>query len=172
MRNFLTGVVIVLLAAVCQATPTVLRDPGDAWPWGAELPFPWRGIQGTWMTTINGEDTFFKFVTVRSSGGFNQLQVTEYRGSSCEVIAHGAGYEQNRVVKAVMISAAGTFNLTVHVFREEDVRDARAADCEQSNRTPKTVTVMNVSPMGSGTETRMTYRLYKIDSDPQGPCVK
>lgn len=166
MRKLLTGVVILLLAAVCQAAPTVWRDPGDAWPWGAELPFPWKGIQGTWVARIEGETIYFRFVTVRSSQGFNQLQVTQH-DERCRVMANGAGYETDRVVKALMVGPAGTFNLTVHVFRQSDVLKESKNGILATAPRSRTATVLNLIPLGgSGVSTRFTYQLYKVDSDP------
>ncbi len=169
MRKFITGVVALLLAVVCQAAPKTLRDPGDAWPWGAELPFPWKGIQGTWMAKVDGYINYFKFVTIRSENGFNQLQVTQY-DANCETIANGAGYEQERVVKAMMTGIYGTFNLTVHVFRQSDLRESKAPGYVQVPRA-RTVTVLNLIPLGTGLATKNTFQLERVDQDPAyGAC--
>jgi len=154
-----------------QASEVVRRDPGDAFPWGAEMPFPWKGIQGTWMANINGQTNYFSFQVVKYNDGVNQLQVKQFTGN-CEFESHGAGYEQNRVVRAMMVGEYGAFNLTVHVFRHADLKQTDEQG-KLMDRTGRTVTVMKISPMSNTTEKgaeRRTYQLIKMSKDPCGIC--
>ena len=171
MRKLLIGFAILLATAVSHASSTELRGPGDAWPWGLEVPFPWRGIQGSWNAKIGDSNYYFRFVSVHSNNGINQLQVTQYSGLNCGVVANGIGYEQNRVVKAVMVGEGGSFNMTVHVFRQADLKDLKVPPNFVEIQGAKTVTVMNISSM-KGPVVRETYQLTKMEADIAAFCEK
>ncbi len=143
-----------------------MRDPGDAWPWGAELPFPWRGIQGTWETEIDGCVSYFSFKP-KTAGGVKQLKVVQYDPVTCQTVAEGIGFEDNRVVRAILNDKRGkTFRVTIHVFNPADLRE------EDSNMkfAAKTVTVMNMGPLGASDEERTNHALEKVSTDPRAIC--
>lgn len=176
MRKLLTiGVVCLgfLLAGFSsQAENVIQRDPGDAFPWGAEIPFPWEGIQGTWMTQINGQVQYFSFNVIKYTDGANQLQVHQYGPADCYLLAHGKGYEQNRVVRAIMVGDQGTFNLTVHVFRQADIKSSENLGI-WGTQSDRTVTVMKISPLTNDSQKgaeRMTYQLFKLSNEPCAVC--
>jgi hypothetical protein len=171
MRKILISAVcfcLLLVGLNAHADNVTRRDPGDAFPWGAEIPFPWIGIQGTWATIIDSEMVYFSFSTVRAGKGLNQLQVREFDAAKCHLLAKGAGYEENRIVKALMIGPNGAaFNLAVHVFRQEDLKKSAGPFVVDSY---KTVTVMNVTPLTNDTD-RVTFQLYKMSTSPKAACA-
>ena len=167
MRNLKQfGLLVVLLLAfglVAQA-----RDPGDAWPWGSEMPFPWNGITGTWAAEHEGKTTYFTFKKIRMADGANQLQVKQYEAGSCKLVASGVGYEEDRIVKAVLLTRTAAFELTVHVFRQSDLKNSKSHMVQKAES--KTVTVMSMASLEDNAE-RLTLELEKVDSDPVGICM-
>lgn len=146
---------------------SIVRDPGDAFPWGCELPFPWRQIQGTWQTDVDGVKTYFSFRTIKTSPEGNQLQIIQYDPTTCVAISTGSGFEGIRVVSAFMTdNTSQNFNVTVHVFNRADVRTCDKARPEAS----ETVTVITMSPLGS-MDGINSYELEKISQDPKGFCL-
>lgn len=142
-----------------------LRDPGDAWPWGAELPFPWKGITGTWETDLDGCVSYFSFKP-RTANGVKQLKVIQYDPMTCRVISEGVGFESNRVVKAVMNDKRGkTFRLTIHVFSPSDLHEGRDFKFAAKN-----VTVMSMGSLSSNQENRTSHELEKVSTDPKAIC--
>ncbi len=169
MRSFKHLVCFAVLTLVLAVTnQSQARDPGDAWPWGSEMPFPWKGIKGTWLAESNGLSTYFTFRTVHTADGVNQLQVRQYDSKTCQLLATGAGYEEDRVVKAVLLTPHGVYELTVHVFRESDIRD-RVSRLIAKSIDNQTVTVMNISSLASA-DPRLTLELEKVNMDPAGVC--
>lgn len=148
----------------------ILRDPGDVFPWGLELPFPWRGIQGVWTTEMGGKPVYFSFKTVKSGSFGNQLRIVEFNPTNCEVIAKGGGFEEDRVVTAIMNSTEGSFTMTVHVFRESDMSISRQVpkprDTAEDN---KTVTVLKLNS-NDGVSTEVAYELIKVSADINSVC--
>ena len=154
-------------ACVPYSGGTILRDPGDAFPWGSELPFPWRGIQGTWQTEIDGCTYYFTFKTVKSSAGENRLKVIQYDPATCDPISEeGVGIEGDRVVNAVIKDKHHhAFELTVHAFNRSDLKTNNTVSFASS----KTVYVMNISPLGDR-EHLTSHELEKLSPDPKGVC--
>jgi hypothetical protein len=140
----------------------------ETWPWGMEVPFPWRGIQGLWMANINGCSTYFTFKIVKNVVDEKILQIHEINPVTCTLIAKGAGYEDDRVVMAVMNGKNGAYNMEVHSFRESDVAEAneRGYTSSMSN---KVVTMMTVSSVRASDQ-KGTYQLYKVSSNPDSAC--
>ena len=145
------------------------RDPGDAWPWGSEMPFPWRGIKGTWLAKAPGVSTYFTFKKVMVADGINQLQVKQFDAKSCRLLSNGVGYEEDRVVKAVLMSRNNAFELTVHVFRTADLKNMVGRRLIERAMDSKTATVMSMTSL-SNLDEQMTVELEKIDVDPAGIC--
>jgi hypothetical protein len=143
----------------------LLRGGGDVWPWGEEMPFPWRGIKGVWMAEIEGCPTYFTFTALKMQSGAHQLQVRQYDPVTCKLISRGVGYEQDRYVKAVLVGKKGTFDIAVHVFKNEPGK----ADPRQRYTERKTSTVLT---LGSFDEIKdpASYQLYKMHNDPNAVC--
>lgn len=104
-----------------------LMDGGDGdhyvpIPWGAELPFPWTIVSGIWMAKYGNFESFFDFKVIKekqNSAGIKQVEVHQIDSSTCQVIAKGMGYAQNRVVRAQMISEVGSvYRISLRAFRE------------------------------------------------------
>lgn len=157
----------------CERPPVarILRDPGDAFPWGFELPFPWRGIQGIWMTEMGGKPVYFSFKTVKAGSFGNQLRIIEYNPVNCNIIARGGGFEEDRVVTAIMNGVDGTFTMTVHVFRESDMSLARQMRpvSKMENPNDKTVTVLKMNS-SDGVSPEVAYELAKVSTDINSVC--
>lgn len=146
---------------------STLRDPGDTFPWGCEVPFPWRRIQGTWQTQIDGVKAYFSFRTIKTSPEGNQLQIIQYNPITCVVESKGVGFEDIRVVSAIMTdNSRQSLSVTVHVFNRADLKNSTVSTLKNIQ---DTVTVMNISPLGS-TDGVNSYELEKISSDPNDFC--
>ncbi|PIS10882.1 MAG: hypothetical protein COT73_06950 [Bdellovibrio sp. CG10_big_fil_rev_8_21_14_0_10_47_8] len=168
MKKLIRYVLLIITTAISLQVSAgqTFRDPGDTWPWGYEMPFPWKGIQGTWETEIQGRTVYLSFQTVRSTGSKNQLGIVQYDAKTCEVLARGRGFEDNKVVTAALVGRAGYLNMTVHVFGSEDLK---ANDGVYTDDGSKTVTVMKLSPWGLPDRFE-SYQLYKLTSNPEAVC--
>jgi hypothetical protein len=143
----------------------LLRGGGDVWPWGEEMPFPWKGIQGVWMAEIDGCSSYFTFTTLKMDSGINQLRVKQFDMETCKLISRGVGYEQDRYVKAVLTGRRGTFDITVHVFRNTPSKSSPRQDYFES----KTATVLSLGDFSENNEPK-SYQLYKVATDPESIC--
>ena len=85
MKWMLRLIFVVLFVVSAKADP-------DVWPFGSEMPFPWRGIQGTWAFTKDQKSMYMTFKVIKSSMGFNQLDMNLY-DDECRVLAKGRGFE-------------------------------------------------------------------------------
>ena len=169
LKQFSLLTVLLLALGLGLGLVAQARDPGDAWPWGSEMPFPWNGIKGTWVAQGEGASTYFTFKKVRMPDGGNQLQVKQYETSTCKLLASGVGYEEDRVVKAVLLTRSVAFELTVHVFRQSDLISADSHFVQKAEST-KTVTVMSMASLADANQ-RLTIELQKVDADPFGICT-
>lgn len=154
-----------LLGIVFAFSLQVSAGPGDHFPWGSELPFPWKGIQGTWSTNIEGTEALVSFKIVRSEEGSRQLRISIIHADSCKVVAIGAGYEDGKVVKAIMSGGGRASRVTVHAFRESDLR---AAEGKREYKSNAVVAVMSIATM-VGVE-KVGYELVKVSNDPKASC--
>lgn len=93
------------------------------WPWGAEMPFPWSFVQGVWMVEQGEFRSYFVIRVVKQDSGVNQLIVQQVDPTDCETIATGVGYEQNRIVRAVMSLGAGggAYRITLRSFNARSI---------------------------------------------------
>lgn len=151
-----------------------VAGPIDSWPWGSEIPFPWKGIQGVWVAEIDGCASYFTFKVVKNEGETDRiLRVFQVNPVTCAVLAKGVGYGENKVVTAVMVKSApkrGSYELKVHAFKEVDVKSeqhSRKTDfIAASNRN---VTVLTINPMGRPKDL-VSYKLYKVQADTSLVC--
>lgn len=92
------------------------------WPWTLAQPFPWTDIQGLWKVDNGDFVSYFALKVVRlKSTGLRQLQVKQYDGETCKVLATGVGLERNQRVFAQMTSRAGdTYRVQLTAFSEKD----------------------------------------------------
>jgi len=121
----LTLVSGVVLKSVPAEAKKVVRtsDHTIPWPWGAEMPFPWTFVQGIWLAENDTFKSYFTFRVVRSKpGSINQLEVQEVDPATCEIIARGVGFEENRVVRAQMIARHGNvYRLALRSFSTQSI---------------------------------------------------
>lgn len=159
---------ILSLAFAVLVSLTTKADP-DSWPWGAEMPFPWKGIQGTWAFYLDNNLTYIGFKTIRNNKGSNQLEMILYQGKSCKMIADGKGFEDGRVVTGMIVTTKGDIHvLTIHVFSDETMRLIHGDDWKPALQRSKTYTVMNVTDFS--TDKTETFELRKVNYSPYGIC--
>lgn len=95
--------------------------PGDFFPWGKEVPFPWSKIQGIYRGYEKTGETFY-FFNVRVQNENQRILEIWQIDSKCRWTARGAGFEYNKVVRAVVANQAGkSFELTVQAFNAKDI---------------------------------------------------
>lgn len=163
MMRYLLSILFVLMIAV-----TGKADP-DSWPWGAEMPFPWRGIQGTWAFYIDNDLTYMGLRTVRNTKGFNQLEMTLYQGKTCKVLSSGAGFEEERIVRGMILNPKGYAHMvTIHVFSDATMKAINGDSWQPSIKRSKTYTVLNLSTVDY--DFTETYELQKVHYSPFGIC--
>ncbi|WII72660.1 hypothetical protein QJS83_02100 [Bdellovibrio sp. 22V] len=92
------------------------------WPWTLAQPFPWGDIQGLWKVEQGDFVSYFALKVVRQkSTGIRQLQVKQFDGDTCRVLATGVGIERNQKVLAQMTSKGGTtYRVELTAFSEKD----------------------------------------------------
>ncbi|XGC80701.1 hypothetical protein ACES2L_15360 [Bdellovibrio bacteriovorus] len=92
------------------------------WPWSLAQPFPWQDIQGLWKVEQDEFVSYFALKVVRQkSTGLRQLQVKQYDGETCRLLATGVGIENKQKVLAQMTSKAGTtYRVQLTAFKESD----------------------------------------------------
>ncbi len=161
MKKFMMGMLGIIFALSLQAT----AGPGDHFPWGSEMPFPWRGIQGTWSTQIGETEALVSFKIVKTDEGSRQLRISIIDAESCKVVAIGAGYEDGRIVKAFMSGGGRASRVTVHAFREADLR---AAEGRKEYKANAMVAVMSVTPISGGE--KVGYELVKVSNETKATC--
>lgn len=153
-----------MLGLIFAFSLQVSAGPGDHFPWGSELPFPWKGIQGTWSTQVGENEALVTFKVVRSDEGSRQLRITIIDAESCKLVAVGAGYEDGKVVKAIVSGGGRASRVTVHAFRESDLR----AENKREYKSNSVIAVMSITPMVNGE--KVGYELVKVSNDPKGTC--
>lgn len=101
--------------------PTV-DDRWVPWPFHLAQPFPWQSIQGIWRVESGDYVSYFAFKVVnRKTGNVRQLQVKQYDGETCRVIATGVGLERSQKVFAQMTSRAGmTYRVQLTALSKAD----------------------------------------------------
>ncbi len=157
MRKFILGLVALFLSFSLNVSA---GPGGDAFPWGSEMPFPWKGIQGTWMTEIDGSEALVTFKVKRTQEGSRQLEIAIIDAKSCKVVASGLGFESGKLVVAMVSGGGRSSRVTVHAFRESDLR---AAEGRREYKTNSMVAVMSVSPVIKGEKTG--YELVKVSNE-------
>lgn len=92
------------------------------WPWTLAQPFPWTDIQGLWKVEQGDFTSYFSLKVVRQKlTGIRQLQVKQFDGDTCKMLATGVGLERNQKVLAQMTSRAGTtYRVQLTAFSEKD----------------------------------------------------
>lgn len=164
MMKFLFSIIFVLTIAMAGKA-----EPGDNWPWGAEMPFPWKGIQGTWAFYVNNELTYIGLRTIRTTRGTNQLEMTMYQGKTCRELSSGAGFEEENIVRGMMLYPKGYAHMvTIHVFSDETMKQMNGQDWKPSFKRSKTYTVLNLSTVDY--DSTETYELQKVHYSPYGIC--
>ncbi len=140
---------------------------GDYWPWGKEIDFPWKAIQGFWGAyDKSGCTTYFLF-KVLTQYQERILTVEQYDARTCKLIGRGIGYERNRVVRARFTGEKGDFDLRIHVFKESDILEGSGR--LQTPSLSKLVTVMSMSPAGNPAQVGI-LQIFKVGSDPSINC--
>lgn len=90
-------------------------------PWGREILFPWRQIEGNWNVEKDSTQSRFSFDVVHNhEDGVRVVHVAMYDEQG-QVYARGSGVagQDARIVRAIMSSVTGnTFLLFVRAFRD------------------------------------------------------
>lgn len=131
LRRILLSTLIVLSSlmmtgrAFAVIEENVMPASDDRWvPWPFHLaqPFPWQAIQGLWKVEQGDFTSYFALKVVREKAtGLRQLQVKQYDGDSCRIIATGVGLERNQRVLAQMTVRGGdTYRFQLTAFNEKD----------------------------------------------------
>jgi hypothetical protein len=98
------------------------NDRWVPWPWSSRQPFPWADIQGLWKVEQDDFVSYFSFKIVsQKNTGIRQLQVKQFDGDSCKVLATGVGIETDKKILAQMTSKGGIiYRVELTAFKEKD----------------------------------------------------
>lgn len=152
-----------------------ILGPPDVLPWGNELPFPWKGIQGTWVAQSAdcSERYFFTFKPLNSANAERLLLVSlySYDGLSCQKLGHGPGYEHNKVVISVINGPnLKPTEVKVHVFKGSDLRKTEKDLTTGANT--RNVTVLTLSPFkGLNSSSEKVFWLRKLSNKIDTGCM-
>lgn len=111
------------------------QDHPVPWPWGSEMPFPWTIVQGVWFAKQNEFQSYYTFRIVKQKSGLNQVEVKQVDPVTCEVIATGVGFEENRVMRAQMSvrGGGGAYRLFLRAFSTKRVPPGVKIDAKPVN---------------------------------------
>lgn len=113
--------------ATADINSDIQFDEGIVWggevpfPFGTEIPFPWRSMQGIWATQSREVDALFSFQVQLDDRGVKVLSVIHLDRVTRRVIGQGAGFanSEQKVVRAVMRATDGTnYLIFVRVFKD------------------------------------------------------
>ncbi|MBV2168072.1 MAG: hypothetical protein KUL82_05120 [Bdellovibrio sp.] len=129
-RIFLSTLVVISamtmsVSAFAEPEEHVMPASDDRWvpwPWALAQPFPWSDIQGLWKVEQGDFVSYFALKVVRQKAtGLRQLQVKQFDGDTCRVLATGVGIERNQKILAQMTSKGGiTYRVQLTAFNEKD----------------------------------------------------
>jgi hypothetical protein len=128
-----TGVIIfaflMAVSSVCHALQTdgIIENsrykigPGDFFPWGKEILFPWSEINGYHRGFDRSGEVIYYF-NVRTQKENERILEIWQIDSKCKIVARGAGFEYNRVVRGVLTKPSGkSYEISVKAFNAWDV---------------------------------------------------
>jgi hypothetical protein len=154
---------------VCSHEQVVIRGGSNPWPWGREATFPWGGIQGVWQTSGTGCASLFTFkVGGEIERGAKYIHISQYDPKLCQETARGVGYENNRVVRAVLTGKNGTFELTIHAFRPQDLKPMSLQGVFDGSQ--DAVVVVRMRNMGSNTSQKVSFQMERLKKNPIMLC--
>jgi hypothetical protein len=140
------------------------------WPWGQEITFPWAGIQGIWQVSGSNCASLFMFKMIQQNGTEKVLDITEYDPSLCTVLARGKGVESNRVVRAVLAGANGSFEMTIHAFKQAGLVTSSYRYRDDDAIGAGTVVAMKVFPLGGRPTKKSAYKIDRLEKNPSMLC--
>lgn len=158
---------------VCGRAGNTIEPSGGPiiWPWGQEITFPWSGIQGIWQVNGSNCASLFMFKMIQQNGTEKVLDITEYDPTLCSVLARGKGVESNRVVRAVLAGSNGSFEMTIHAFKQSGLINQGIYRSRSSDDIgPGTVVAMKIFPLGGKPTKRSTYKIDRLEKNPSMLC--
>lgn len=165
---------IFLIAAISLSAVFSYGDPGDNWPWGYEMDFTWRGIEGTYIYQKEDNDPSY-FLTVevlRGAGRNNRLEIS-MRDEDCHLLAKGAGVRTGNVVHGALLEVKtnNQLEMTIHVFSDATMRKARGEEWDPVGKRLRSYTVLNLRKLGEESQP-IIVQIKKIQKAGQFYCDK
>lgn len=165
---------------VCSASnESVIKGGISPWPWGREMVFPWSDIDGVWQASTGGCSSLFTFKVVNQVGTNTRLvSISQYDPKQCREIARGVGTETNKVVHAVLTGLNGSFELTIHAFKQENLksnfpmqRPTYSNGRRMQVPSPQdSVIVMRMRKMGPGSTIKANFQMERLKRTPVMLC--
>jgi len=147
---------------------SVLKGGTSPWPWGREMVFPWNDIDGVWQATASGCSSLFTFKVVSDYGGSRYISISQYDPKQCREIARGVGTETGKVVHAVLTGTNGSFELTIHAFRQDSLKPLNVRSALESPT--DSVVVMRMRKVGTGLTQRANFQMERLKRTPVMLC--
>lgn len=159
---------------VCSRSSGVINPAGGPiiWPWGQEITFPWSGIQGIWQVSGSNCQSLFMFRMIQQNGNEKVLDITEYDPTLCSILARGKGVESNRVVRAVLAGANGSFEMTIHAFnfKQSGLISSGGYRYRNDEIGSGTVVAMKIYPLGGKPTKQSIYKIDRLEKNPAMLC--
>lgn len=151
-----------------------VSDRWTPWPWKFVQPFPWTDIQGLWKVEQDDFVSYFSFkVVVHRRTGIRQLQVKQYDGESCRILATGVGLENDKKILSQMTSRGGMiYRVELTAFSEKDLLRSDIIPVK-GNIPTEGVVVLSMSTFDSSEPANKFHmQIMKISSMvTQRPCI-
>ena len=158
---------------LCGGEEKISGGDGRPWPWGNEVQFDWKNLQGLWQTTTSDCNSFFVFEIVKDPSDANGdliVKITQYDPNSCTIVSRGIGYLRDRYLYAQMNRKGQGYNLTVHAFKEADMLVSKSISPLHSATTNgKVALALALFPVGKWSQ-RASYEIKKLDSVARMAC--
>lgn len=163
MKNWHRRIKSLMIPVIATMVMIPLFSRGDIevdFPWGKEVSFPWKEIEGTWnYEKLNGK---FEFIVVSDEESGNKVvRVSEYDYDN-HLKAQGVGIadEDMKIVRAVMQSGDGAYLLLIRAAV------VKAEECS----TGKLMVVITVRSMNPSSQTRDRHYVINKETN-ELPCV-
>lgn len=178
------GLIVLLFAAMmglgsasfaaprCEIDRDHVTGGGDTpWPWGNEIRIPYSKVTGVWMTTSGDCRTDFIFKPSKPNArGERVTQITQYDPDACEIVSQGLGFEVGNVIRARMIGTKGAFDMSIHAFNENDVKDTQKSQCSNVPMGQGSVIVIKMFPQNGFDVNSVSYELLKLKNSTSMWC--
>ncbi|MFN8945122.1 MAG: hypothetical protein ACK5WZ_10925 [Pseudobdellovibrionaceae bacterium] len=159
-------------ASATHSFKNVIRGGGNPWPWGQESEFPLDGVQGLYITEIDGVPYMFSLRVIRKGQTIKLLNIRMIDQSECKLVAQGVGVHSKTYVIGALKDIndnSKEFQVSLRVFAEGLLEPGKV---EQKYIRNGMVMVVSIGQFGQivGVDEMTTAPMRKISNNPTKKC--